>query len=90
MEGKAFGRITRGERCRGQRHAVSISLVAEIRMSSVERAQDTNENGSVAENPCMQRRICLTRDTHEQKTSSKTSSFERLRWIYYTLICLEI
>lgn len=26
MGGKAFGRITRGERCRGQRHAVSISL----------------------------------------------------------------
>lgn len=39
MEGKAFGRITRGERCRGQRHAVSISLVPEIRMSSVERAR---------------------------------------------------
>lgn len=38
MEGKAFGRITRGERCRGQRHAVSISLVPEIRMFSVERA----------------------------------------------------
>lgn len=40
MGGKAFGRITRGERCRGQRHAVSISLVPEIRMFSSSTGQE--------------------------------------------------
>lgn len=67
MGGKAFGRITRGERCRGQRHAVSISLVPEIRMFSPRARAGMKMDRREVENSCTRKirgdePACLTRD----------------------------